>query len=152
MIYTESIFQRIYIHFKGKMPEGLEYLVTLLEDERIFDQDKIQAQAKILRAASFEKPEGFDSMMDSIGEYPENYSESFIEYEFEPTLRFGKGYTWQYGMYRQDYGISLWRIFAHIYANTTGTIPYRIGEKFIRKYIPESTPHDVVNILEQIVQ
>ena len=152
MIYTESIFQRIYIHFKGKMPEGLEYLVTLLEDERIFDQDKIQAQAKILRAASFEKPEGFDSMMDSIGEYPENYSESFIEYEFEPTLRFGKGYTWQYGMYPQDYGISLWRIFAHIYANTTGTIPYRIGEKFIRKYIPESTPHDVVNILEQIVQ
>jgi hypothetical protein len=80
------------------------------------------------------------------------YSESYEEHEFVPTLRFGKGYTWPYSIYPQDFSIPLWLLFGHIYLNTTGVIPFRLGEKFVRKYLPDSTPHEVAKILEQLQQ
>lgn len=148
----ESSFSQVFHSFpEASRPHWLDNLKDLLMS-RNYEPEKIQAQARKLREWKFTKPERFDRIMQSIEEHPWLYSESYEEHEFEPTLLFGKGYTWPYSIYPQDFSIPLWLLFGHIYLNTTGVIPFRLGEKFVRKYLPDSTPHEVAEILEQLQQ
>jgi hypothetical protein len=149
MAYKESTFARIYNSFWDTIPSWLKELAILLWDEQ-FDPDKISAQAKILREAIFTKPEGFDDTMKYIEENPGIFSESYKEYEFQPTLLFGQGRTWPYWIYPQDYTLPIWLIFAHMYLNMAGMIPYRLWEKFIKKYIPDADTHDINTILASL--
>ena len=152
-IGDETLFKRVWDSFTTEnRPRWLVELAKLLES-RTYEPEKIRAKAIELRKwiPNQNDPKNlFLFLLNWIEEYPSHHSESFREYQFQPTLRFGKWYTWEYGMYPQDFSLPLWLIFWHIYLNTTGVIPVRLGEKFVKKYLPESSIHEVVQILESI--
>ncbi len=147
--YWESYFYRMYTAMGKDIPDWLHHLVKLLEDDA-YDPDAIWAQACKLRKSNFIKPENFDAEMRRIEEHPGLYSESYREYEFQPTLLFGQGRTWSYWLYRQHYALPIWLIFAHMYINMSGRIPYRLWEKFIKKYIPDADVHEINTILDML--
>lgn len=158
-IGDETLFKRVWDSFTTEnRPRWLVELAKLLES-RTYEPEKIQTKAKQLKS-SIPKPSNpndpndinflFHILLEGIVKNPKRHSESFKEYQFQPTLRFGKWYTWRHGIAPQDFSLPLWLIFWHIYLNTTGVIPVRLGEKFVKKYLPESSIHEVVQILESI--
>ncbi|MFA5917246.1 MAG: hypothetical protein WC850_03370 [Candidatus Gracilibacteria bacterium] len=146
----ESLFVNIIKQIpKEKWPKDLIKLIQLLESEK-FEENNIIILATKLQESTFQKPECFDEIMENIIKHPWSFSESYEEYHFEPTLIFGKGYTWQYGLYEQDYEIPLWLLFSHLYLNIAGGIPIKIGEKFLKKYFKDISVHEIVEIIQKM--
>ncbi|EKD66079.1 MAG: hypothetical protein ACD_49C00066G0003 [uncultured bacterium (gcode 4)] len=146
----ESLFAHIIRQIpEEKWPKDLINLIKFLESNK-FEENKIVALATKLQESTFQKPECFDEIMESIIKYPWSFSESYEEYHFEPTLIFWKWHTWNYWLYEQDYEIPLWLLFSHLYLNIAWGIPIKIWEKFLKKYFKEISIHEIVEIIERM--
>lgn len=147
-----SILLQVKELFWKNPPQELIKLITLLKHDSL-DKDNVQKLAlSLLQYEWHNKPEWFNDIMQSIIKSPKSYSKAKELVEFEPTLLFWKWKTWPHWLYQDWHEMPLWKLFAHIYLKTAWDIPFRIWEKFLRKHIPDISPRQIENILQQISQ
>ena len=136
-------------YFWQNVPTILSELIVLLKKEKL-DKRKVIAIAQLLMDWNFKKPKVFNLIMSEIISEPLKYSCAIELNHFEPTLFFWKWGTWKYWIYNQYYNIALWKFFAHIYLNSWWDIPYKLWEKFIKKYIDWVTWKQIEKILNDM--